>query len=212
MSHELTHVLFDVDGVLLDSEMCYRRVWHTWALMRGLDPATVMSRSHGCRSRETIRQVAPYLDPQAEAAVLDTILERMAAEIRPFPEAKFLLESLRPGTWAIVTSGERPTVQRCFRQHDLPLPAVQVYADSVARAKPAPDAYRLAVRELRVSPDHCLVIEDSPSGVAAGKAADCTVAAISSSVSPHQLSAADFCFPSLGKAAPFIKSLGQGKS
>jgi mannitol-1-/sugar-/sorbitol-6-phosphatase len=211
MNHKLTHLLFDVDGVLLDSEVCYRHVWRTWATMRDLDPVTVVSSSHGCRSRDTIRRVAPYLDPQEECAVLDTIMERQADEIQPFPEVKSLLESLKIGTWAIVTSGDESTVRQCFRQHGLPLPSVQVYGESVARAKPAPDAYRLAAEKLGVSPEHCLVIEDSPSGVAAGKEANCTVAAISTSVSPSQLSAADFCFPSLRKAASFIRSIGQEK-
>jgi len=213
LSHRIngfTHVLFDVDGVLLDSEACYRRVWRTWAVMRNLDPVTVLSSSHGCRSRDTIMRVAPHLDPLAESAVLDEILERQSDGILPYPGVKSLLESLRPGTWAIVTSGDQSTVQRLFRQHDLPLPDVQVYGDSVTLAKPAPDAYRIAARELNVRSEHCLVIEDSPSGVAAGKAANCIVAAISSSVSCSQLTAADCCFKNMEEAASFISSTQQG--
>lgn len=203
---EITHLLFDVDGVLLDSEACHRRVWDTWAKMRGLDPAAVCA-STGQRSIDMIIQVAPYLDPKAESAALDDIMRMEIDCIQPFPGARQLLEELRPGIWAIVTSGNQWSVEHCFRSHGLPLPAVQVYGESVQLAKPAPDAYRLAVSQLCAEPERCMVIEDSPVGVAAAKSANCNVIAISTTVPCRQLREAARCFPSLREATAFLHSL-----
>jgi sugar-phosphatase len=206
----ITHVLFDVDGVLLDSARCYRRVWHKWAEMRHLDPTTVSEDSEGHRSNDTIMRVASHLDPKVERLVLDQMTKQELDSVLPFPGAKRLLEALEPGSWAIVTSGDQWAVHRCFRAHALPLPSVQVYGDCVRAAKPAPECYELAASKLRVKAEDCLVVEDSLPGVVAGKTAGCVVVVIATTCGKG-LRAADYSFQSLCDAAPFIQSAVGGR-
>src|SRR5206468_11325204 len=63
-------ILFDLDGVLVDSRECIELIWHAWAAERGPDPADVVRVAHGRRIAETLRLVAPRLDASVEAAVL----------------------------------------------------------------------------------------------------------------------------------------------
>src|SRR5438046_9018569 len=66
-------ILFDLDGVLVDSRECIELIWHAWAGERGLVPAEFLRVAHGRRIAETLRLVAPQLDAAAEAAVLDAM-------------------------------------------------------------------------------------------------------------------------------------------
>ena len=61
-------ILFDLDGVLVDSRECVERTWRNWAAERGLDPEAVLREAHGRRTYETIARVAPHLDAAAEGA------------------------------------------------------------------------------------------------------------------------------------------------
>lgn len=72
-------ILFDLDGVLVDSRECIELVWRAWAAARGLDPAPFLAVAHGRRISETVRLVAPSLDARAEADVLDRMEERPAS-------------------------------------------------------------------------------------------------------------------------------------
>src|SRR2546430_10451237 len=63
-------ILFDLDGVLVDSRECIELIWHAWAGERGLDPAAFLRVAHGRRIAETLRLVAPQLAAPAEATVL----------------------------------------------------------------------------------------------------------------------------------------------
>jgi mannitol-1-/sugar-/sorbitol-6-phosphatase len=168
-------VAFDVDGVLLDSTAAHRDVWSQWARSRDLAVAPVLAACTGRRPEDTVRVVAPYLDPAAERLALDVLTRACRVAVRPMPGASELLWPLPTDRWAIVTSGSAWWVAEAFDQHKLPLPAVQVYGEDVAAAKPAPDAYLLAASLLSVEPADCLVVEDSSVGVRAGKAAGCQV-------------------------------------
>ena len=72
----ISAVLFDVDGVLLDSAAAHRRVWNSWALARGLDPETVWQLTFGRRPEDTVKDAAAHLDPVVERQVLDGLLAR----------------------------------------------------------------------------------------------------------------------------------------
>jgi sugar-phosphatase len=195
--HTHQAVTFDVDGVLLDTRDFFRRIWGDWASARSLDPDRVFARTHGRRSVDTLREVAPHLDPAVELGVLDALVRDRIDQVRPFPGAGRLLRALRPEQWAIVTSGTRWFVDGCFGASDLPLPAIAVYGEDVHRGKPAPDGYLIAARRLGVPPEKCVVIEDAPSGVAAARSAGCTVIAVATTHPPAQLREADACVPSL---------------
>ncbi len=197
-------VLFDVDGVLLDSTAAHQAVWREWARSRGLHVATVLAACAGRRPQDTVREVAPHLDPGAEREVLDTLTRRCQVAVSAVSGAAGLLRALPADRWAIVTSGSAWYVREMFGRLRLPLPAIQVYGEDVTRCKPAPDGYLLAARGLGVDPRGCLVVEDSPAGVLAGKAARCAVIAVGTGHPASALRPADVQIPALTAAASLV--------
>jgi len=103
-------VLFDVDGVLLDSTAVHRRVWDAWSRTHALNPETVWPLTFGRRPEDTVADAAPHLDPAVERRFLDDLLAREHHAIRPMPGAASLLAALSRTPWAIVTSNTRPFV------------------------------------------------------------------------------------------------------
>ncbi|WP_406724970.1 HAD-IA family hydrolase [Streptomyces sp. GD-15H] len=171
----ISAVLFDVDGVLLDSAAAHRRVWTSWSQARGLDPEKVWTLTFGRRPEDTVRDAAPHLDPTTERKALDELLAQERGGFPPIDGAADLLEALSDSPWAIVTSGDRDSVTERFTAAGLPLPAVQVYGSDVEHAKPAPDCFSLAATRLGIAPAACLAVEDAPAGVSAAVAAGCNV-------------------------------------
>jgi mannitol-1-/sugar-/sorbitol-6-phosphatase len=198
-------VLLDVDGVLLDTSAAYARVWSRWASAHGLDPEEVCAFTQGRRMDDTLGAFLPGGDHLAERGMLDAFMAEGRNLVQPFEGALSLLRSLPPGGWAIVTSGRRASVHRRFGWAGLPLPGVQVCADDVARGKPDPACYAQAARRLGADPARCLVVDDSPAGVAAGRAAGCAVYAVSTTCPPARLGAADRCYDSLLAASAGIQ-------
>jgi sugar-phosphatase len=199
-------VLFDVDGVLLDSGAAYARVWSRWAAGHGLDPQAVCAFTQGRRMDDTLRALLPGGDHPAERGVLDAFMAEDRDLVRPFEGAASLLEWLPDGSWAIATSGRRAAVRRRFAWAGLPLPDVQVCADDVACGKPDPECYAAAARQLGADPARCLVVDDAPAGVAAGRAAGCAVYAVATTHPAAELAAADRCYDSLTAAAHDIQA------
>ena len=189
-------VLFDLDGVLVDSTAFVELQWRRWASARGLQPEPFLRVCHGRRALETIRIAAPDLDAEAEVRALAPEDEPDTAPLDPLPGAVRLLDALPPRTWAVATSGPRPTATARLRGAGLPVPPVLVCAEDVTRGKPSPDAYLLAARELGVSPPECLVVEDAPAGVQAARAAGMRVVGLTTTHPPDQLGA-DACAASL---------------
>jgi len=171
-------VLFDLDGVLVDSGTAIERSWLRWAAEHGLPAQTVLAACHGRPSAETIAAVAEHLDAKAEAVRLEQRQAADTAELTRCPGAARLLTALPPRRWAIVTSGSRPLAVSRLRAVRLPVPDVLVTADDVAHGKPAPDGYLQAAARLGLPPERCVVVEDSASGVSAGRAAGCRVVGI----------------------------------
>jgi mannitol-1-/sugar-/sorbitol-6-phosphatase len=195
-------LLFDIDGVLLDTGGFFDEVWRDWALARSLDPALVVPRTRGRRTAEVLRNVAPHLDPGREQAILDEMVRARLGLVRPADGATALLQALERerAPWAVASSGSRWFAQRCFRQTGLPFPRVGIFAEDVREGKPAPDCYLTAARLLGLAPRACLVIEDAPAGVTAARRAGCAVLALATTVPAARLEDADFCYPSLAAA------------
>lgn len=193
-------VLFDVDGVLLDSYAGYREVWSRWCVLREVDLELAWAATHGRRPVETIAEVAPHLTPDDEYVVLKRLLEEVGDRFPAFEAAAPLLHKLPLNSWAVVTSGQRPTVLARFAAHGLPQPSVFVDGDDVAEGKPSPEGYLKAAELLGVLPADCLVVEDAPAGVRAGKAAGMTVLAIATTHRANELSDADEVVSSLVQA------------
>ena len=164
-------ILFDFDGVLVNSAACVERLLTAWAIRHDLSPAEVIHIAHGRRTVETVRIVAPHLDAEAEAHALIAAEASTTDGIVEVPSAKALMESLAPERWAIVTSGARAVAKLRLEATGLPEPRVLICAEDVARGKPDPEGYLAAAARLGVAPDDCIVIEDAPAGLAAARAA-----------------------------------------
>lgn len=160
-------ILFDLDGVLVDSAECIERTWRGWAARHGLDPDRVISAAHGRRTRETIQLVAPDLAADAEIASLEANEAMTAEGVREIEGARELLGGLSPDSWAIVTSGIRAVAEFRIKQMGLPSPRVMICADDIERGKPDPEGYLTAAARLGIAPADCVVIEDAPAGVEA---------------------------------------------
>lgn len=184
-------VLFDLDGVLVDSARCVERHWRRWAAEHRLDGDEVMRFVHGRPTVETIRLVAPYLPAEAEAARLNANEAFDTEGVVAILGAVRLVRSIPPNAWAIATSGTRDTALTRLRHTGLPLPPVLITADDVKRGKPNPEAYLLAATKLEVAPQRCVVVEDAPAGISAGQAAGMRVVALVTTHSRAALGEAD---------------------
>jgi beta-phosphoglucomutase-like phosphatase (HAD superfamily) len=177
-------VLFDLDGVIVDSEPWWHAVRVEWAAARGLtwtedDNRACMGRNS--RDWARIMQERLRLDltiPQIERVIMDALVEKYAHEPAPrVPGAVEAVARIAASFPSAIASSAHPAVIRaalrsvglaeCFR--------VIVSADDVPAGKPAPDVYLEAARRLGVPPERCLVVEDSLNGVLAGRAAGMTV-------------------------------------
>ena len=162
-------LLFDLDGVLVDSTANVERHWRDWATARGLDVARILSVIHGRRAIDTIREQAPHLDAERELAALVAAESRETRGITVIPGAAELLASIPDDRWAIVTSGPHPVALARLQAVGLPVPRVLVTADRVKAGKPDPEGYLAAARTLGFAPERCVVVEDAPAGVEAAR-------------------------------------------
>lgn len=162
-------MLFDLDGVLVDSTANVERHWRNWATRHGLDADALISVVHGRRAIDTIREQAPHLDADAELAAMIVSETEDTAGITALPGAKELLESLPADSWAIVTSGTHSIAHARLRVTGLPTPAVLITADQVSRGKPDPEGYLAAAHALRSMPADCVIVEDAPAGIEAAR-------------------------------------------
>lgn len=168
---ECTAVLFDSDGVLVDSDASVLAAWTRWAGEAGLDPGVVASSAHGRRAADTVAAVLPQAAVVEGLARINSYEVEDAARVRAIPGALDLVSSMPTGTWAVVTSGRRALAEARLRAAGLPMPAVLVTADDVGRGKPDPEGYATAARLLGVDPAHAAVVEDAATGMAAARAA-----------------------------------------
>jgi sugar-phosphatase len=190
-------VLFDLDGVLVDSKACVERAWRRWAEQHGLDLATVLRTAHGRRAVETLGLLAPHLAVEREAADLAAWEANDAVGVYEVAGARALLDGLPPQAWAIVTSGPRAVAEFRLGLAMLRLPRVMICGDEVARGKPDPEGYLAAAARLGVAPQACIVIEDAPPGVAAAQAAGMRVLALTTTYPAEDLASADSVTPTL---------------
>ena len=190
-------ILFDLDGVLVDSTPCVTRGWAAWAREHGLDPDAVVQAAHGQRAIETFRQVSPQLDAQKETDKIEQQEINDTAGLRVLPGAKELLLALASDRYSVVTSGTRRLATRRLQVAGLPVPPRMITADDVTHGKPDPEPYLAGAKMLGREPQKCLVFEDAPSGIAAAKAAGMVAIGVTTTYQPEQLLEADVIVPSL---------------
>lgn len=164
-------VLFDNDGVLVDSRDAGELSWATWARARGLDPATVLPGVHGRRTRETVALHVPPGHVDEAVAEIDRLEISSAVGTRPVPGAIRLITQIPEPAKALVTSGSRALATARLTAAGVPVPQTVVAAENVTAGKPDPEPYLTAARLLGLAPSDCLIIEDSPTGLRAARGA-----------------------------------------
>jgi mannitol-1-/sugar-/sorbitol-6-phosphatase len=181
-------VLFDMDGVLVDSKAVIERVLQRWAERRGLDREAMLHLPHGQKTSDTVRDVAPHLNLAEEVAWLDAEEERDLEGIVEVRGAASLVRSLAPDEWALVTSAGRDLAGMRLAAARVPLPRTIVSGESVKRGKPDPEGYLMGARLLGRKPEECVVLEDAPAGIAAGLAAGMRVIGVATTYNRPRLS------------------------
>ena len=190
-------VLFDLDGVLVESRLSTERAWLSWASKNEVDEADLRSAMHGVRSADVVRALRPDLDAVAEANGIERRQAEDTEGLRAIPGALAALGALKGDRVAVVTSGTRPLALARLGAVGIEPPAVMVFADDVARGKPDPEGYLAAARRLGADPAEALVVEDAPPGIEAAKAAGMAAVALPTTHAREELGGADVILDSL---------------
>jgi mannitol-1-/sugar-/sorbitol-6-phosphatase len=190
-------IVFDLDGVLVDSTEVVERAWRRWAGEHGVPADDLLAIAHGRPAREVVQAFAPHLDAEHEARRLDDWETEGSDGLVAIPGAQECVDAARRGRWAIVTSGGRELATGRLRAVGLPIPEVLVTADDVTLGKPHPAPYERARQELAVPAAECLVVEDAPAGITAARRAGMTVLAVMTTHAAAALQDADLLFSTM---------------
>lgn len=166
-----TAVLFDCDGVLVDSDPVVVRSWTRWAQRLRLEPDVVLATVHGRRAADTVAEFVEPAGREAALALIDALELEDADDVTVIPGAAAVLASIPTDRWATVTSGSPVLARARLVAAGLPVPEVLVTSADVTHGKPHPEGYLSAAAHLGVPADECLVLEDSPAGIRAARAA-----------------------------------------
>lgn len=183
-------LLFDMDGVLINSIPAVERVWSRWAAKRGFDVHEVLRHAHGRPSIATLRDLVPDADHAAENRRLEQEEIDDVADIVPLPGVQALLASLPPERWAIVTSCTRRLAEVRIRAAGLPVPKLFITSSDITHGKPHPEPYRKGAAGLGLAPEQCIVVEDALAGIASGRGAGSRVIAFTTTSTIADLLAA----------------------
>lgn len=160
-------LLFDNDGVLVDSHQAAAEAWAQWATEFAPHFEWDVPENAGRRAEDKVReQVPPELFEQANARINE--LEQLTAgSTVALPGAVELLRSLKAGTWTVCTSANPNLGRARLIAAGLIVPDELVTGDDVERGKPHPDPYLLGAKRLGFEPEDCVVFEDAPAGAEA---------------------------------------------
>lgn len=184
-------LLFDNDGTLVSSLESVQRCWTRWAVEYGLTAEDFgRVELHGRPAAEIAADLLPAdVVPEAVARIEKLEVEDVAdGGVQLLPGTKDFLDALPADRWAVVTSATRRLAEARLDAVGI-LPKTLIAADDITRGKPDPEPYLLAARELGVDPAHCVVFEDAPAGLAAGRAAGMTTVALATTHQAHELDA-----------------------
>ncbi len=197
-------LLFDMDGVLISSIGSVVRCWRTWARKYDVPDADNYMVPHGMRAIEIVKSLRPDIDPLVGLREIEDLEIADTADLKVLPGAKELLEKLPPGQWAIVTSATRRLMVGRLEAAGMLAPKRIIAADDVERGKPDPEPYRKGAELLGAQSRDCIVVEDAPSGVGAGKAAGSRVLGVIGTHTLEELHAADWVVQSLEEVSVAI--------
>jgi sugar-phosphatase len=188
-------ILSDLDGVLVDSHAAIMRTWRWWGARHGIADDAIEAIPQGRPSREVIAMLAPHLDADVEAHAVERREVEDTEGVVALPGAHDLFAVAEPV--AVVTSGTLPLATARMRVVGLPVPRVLVTPERLSRGKPDPEGYLLAAEELGAQPSDCIVLEDAPAGIEAGRAAGMRVIGITTTYPAAALQAAHDLAPSV---------------
>ena len=205
---ETKGILFDMDGVLVSSIGSVVRCWRCWAKMYEIPDADTYEVPHGMRAIDIVKSLRPDIDPEEGLRVIEDMEIEDTADLIVLPGVKKLLESLPVERWAIVTSATKRLMLGRLKVAGLPVPERIISGDMVERGKPDPEPYRRGAALLGFRADECIVVEDAPSGVGAGKAAGCRVLGVLGTHMDEELKEADWIVGSLEEMMVTVGSDG----
>lgn len=171
-------VLFDNDGVLVDSHQQGTDAWRRVSDEFDMDWSVVQTEFVGVPAAETLGRLLPPDRAKAAIPRLEDLEVDYATNTPVFPGSMELLAALPTGRWTIVTSASRRLALARWHAAGITPPDTVVTADDVTRGKPDPEPFVTGARRLGVDPAGCVVFEDSPSGGRAARAAGAQVIAV----------------------------------
>lgn len=209
-------ILFDVDGVLIDSEDFLKQAYCLEFEKLGVKVQDGdFSSCVGTKDENTILTVAGIHNLTIEDAsavkcdIYTTYSKLIKGVLKPFPGVFDFIEKVRAAglKLAVATSGEKRKLGFSFSEINLPFETFDaiISADMVERTKPDPDIYRKAAKGLNLANDECLVIEDAVSGIVSGRGAGSLCLGVTSSFSKEELyeAGADAVIKDLTEFPPF---------
>ncbi len=185
-----SYIVFDLDGVLVNSIAAIEFAWRTWSEEHGLDSGGILATAHGRRKSECLAMIAPHLEPSREIQRLIRLEDEQMGLVEPIPGAVEFIATLPKYCWAVATSGERHGALLRLEKVGIAVPDVLIAAEDVAAGKPHPEVYLKAAAGLGARPETCVVFEDAPPGILAATAAGMTAIAVTTTYSPSDLSSA----------------------
>lgn len=201
-------VLFDLDGVLLDSVELSERLWCRFAAKYDVDAEQILAIHHGRRGSETVEIVAPHLRDVYETEELAWERGDDLTGLKAYDGAIDTVTGLPEDRWGIVTSGTYAITIKRMAHVGLPRPSVLVTADQVAQGKPHPEPYTTGVEQLATNADACVVFEDAVAGIASAKAAGLRVIAVASTSPAENLVTADAVVQRLAEVSIDVVATG----
>lgn len=194
-------LIFDMDGVLVDSEPLHQRDWMTVFRGFGLEyPASELKALQGLKGEQVIELVRRRAGVSGQAVDFDALIaekrrlfiEQTIPQLREVPGAEPFLRSNKGRVpLALVTSARLKVVgQVLFHFNWRNIFDALVGAEHVTHSKPHPEPFLKAVERFRLQPGECLVFEDSIVGIQGARAAGCAVCGVTTSCSSDELIAA----------------------
>ncbi|WAZ20500.1 HAD family hydrolase [Streptomyces cinnabarinus] len=202
-------LLFDNDGTLVSSLASVDRCWTRWAGEYGIT-AEQFGRIelHGRPAVEIAADLLPAaVVPEAVARIETLEVEDVPnGGVELLPGTRAFLDALPADRWAVVTSATRRLAEARLDAVGI-LPKTLISADDITRGKPDPEPYLLAARQLGVDPARCVVFEDAPAGLQAGRAAGMTTVALATTHQAHELDA-DLVVKDLSALSALVTATG----
>lgn len=179
------HVAFDLDGVLVDSEAVIESALRRWAREEQISPDYVLRMSASRRDVDLVASIAPGLSPDREAARIASYELQAMGLLQPIQGAAEFYQSISAARKSIVTSSARVSALARLAMVGISCPKIMITAEDVSQGKPYPQPYQMLLRTLGISPERCLVFEDSQTGIEAAIAAGCDCIGVGLHVKGH---------------------------